>query len=500
MGVIKRQGIKRTIVTYVGVALGFISTLFIYPLALETYGFIQFLIATATFLVPFATLGINSLTIRFFPDFQNEENGHHGLLGLLFSGTTISLVLFTILFYFFQLPFYKILETLNFDSLVFSENAFTILTLVLLLSFIDILLNYISNFKRVVVPEILNNLLIKITIPAIILLLFFNSIFNNIVKPAIIGMYAFILLSLFIYLHSLNQLKLKINFSFLEKPLLKKMAVFAAYGIFGSIGAVMAFRIDTIMVSSMIDLKTNGIYNIAFFIANAIAIPFASIIAIAGPIISSSWKENDMEEISSIYQKSSLTLLIAGVFLFLLAWLSLDDILKITGKYDELVLGKYVVLFLGIGKIIDMTTGINSHIIAYSKYFRFNLFAILFLAVINIMTNYMLIPKYQMVGAAMATALSLTLFNIIKFTFIWAKFKMQPLTWATAKILLIAGIVYLIVYFTPTTSIPIVNILIRSALITVLFIIPVLYFNISPDITQMVCQGRDRVLKTLKRK
>ena len=498
MGIIKRQGIKKTIVTYFGVGIGIISTLFIYPLDLKTYGFVQFLISTAMFIVPFATLGIPSLIIRFFPDFKNEENGHNGFLGFILASIILALLVFLFLAFVLQPHFYKGLGALGFDVLLFSENLSTILVLCFLFALSGALVNHISNFRRVVVPAIFDNLLVKVAIPVLILLLFYGVFPDNFIKPYLTTLYIFIVLALLLYLYFLGQLKFKINLPSFKRPVLAEMSNYALYGILGSIGGVIAFRIDSIMVASLIDLKSNGIYNIALFMANAIAIPYVSISNITSPIIASAWKENDKREIEMIYQKSSLVLFIVGLFLLLLVWSAVDDIFRLTPRYDELILGKYVLLFLGIGKVIDMTTGLNSQIIGYSHLFRFNLVAILSLAVINVLTNYALIPKYQMMGAAMATALSLMLFNLVKFIFIWVKFKMQPFTWASAKVLLIAAIAYGVVLWIPISSYPLVNIFIKTVIVSLFFGLPILYFNISPDITNMAIQGREKIMDWLR--
>ena len=70
MGVIKRQGIKFSIVGYIATAIGAISTLFIYPQDKTIYGYALFLVGTATFFFPFMSGGVASLTIRFFPEMK----------------------------------------------------------------------------------------------------------------------------------------------------------------------------------------------------------------------------------------------------------------------------------------------------------------------------------------------------------------------------------------------------------------------------------------------
>ena len=75
MGVIKRQGIKQSLVNYFAVVVGAVSVIFIYPLDRETYGLARFVIDGGMFIAPFMMLGFSSVTIRFFPFFKDEKKG-----------------------------------------------------------------------------------------------------------------------------------------------------------------------------------------------------------------------------------------------------------------------------------------------------------------------------------------------------------------------------------------------------------------------------------------
>ena len=71
MGVIKRQSIKQGLVTYLGIIIGALSTLFVYPnLGKEKFGEIQFVIGAAAFFVPFFGFGLSSVSIQFFTYFK----------------------------------------------------------------------------------------------------------------------------------------------------------------------------------------------------------------------------------------------------------------------------------------------------------------------------------------------------------------------------------------------------------------------------------------------
>ena len=83
MGVIQRQSIKRSLVSYIGVGVGVISTLFIYPLESTLYGRIQFVLSVALLLSPVFSLGVKSLAVRFYPEFSEKKEGDRGLFSLL---------------------------------------------------------------------------------------------------------------------------------------------------------------------------------------------------------------------------------------------------------------------------------------------------------------------------------------------------------------------------------------------------------------------------------
>jgi len=113
-----------------------ISLLFIYPLDNEFYGYIQFLYNTALFLAPFASLGLLSIIVKFYPKFKNPVNGNNGFLTLINLAIIIGLLVFFIGVTFFKLSFYHFLEVLNFNVALIQENEIYIGLLAFLSIFI----------------------------------------------------------------------------------------------------------------------------------------------------------------------------------------------------------------------------------------------------------------------------------------------------------------------------------------------------------------------------
>ena len=88
-------------------------------------------------------------------------------------------------------------------------------------------------------------------------------------------------IGLFFYLTSFKQAKFSPNFKIYDKPLVKDISSYAGYSLLGGLGTVMATRIDSYMVGTLLNMENLGIYSVALFIATVIGIPAKSIFSIS---------------------------------------------------------------------------------------------------------------------------------------------------------------------------------------------------------------------------
>ena len=297
MGVIKRQVFKNTIVSYFGIFLGIFSTFYIYPLEEGIYGLARFLISMAALLMPLLSFGMTSQVIRFFPYFQDKSKGHHGFLGLLLFLSLVFILLLGGLLYVLREPFYGLLEYINMDVDIFSDNLLEIGVLVLITIIISIVTSYISNFRRIVIPSIFNSMYLKIGLPCLVLLYFLGLFDNEQFKWGLILLHFLILASLVIYTYRLGELYLKPDFGYLTKKLISSMAGYSIHGVFTSLGATAAFRIDAIMTASLLGFSSTGIFSIADNIASIIATPHKSLISISASVVTQDVYNNNFEKV-----------------------------------------------------------------------------------------------------------------------------------------------------------------------------------------------------------
>ena len=96
------------------------------------------------------------------------------------------------------------------------------------------------------------------------------------------------------------------------------------------------------------------------------------------------------------------------------------------------------------------------------------------------------IPIYGIEGSAFATFLAVFIYNTIKILFVKKKFNMQPFTLASLKIVLTLIALSLVFYFWEFPFYPIVNIILKSTVVGLVYFSLVYKLNISVDITEQI--------------
>ncbi len=482
MGVIQRQGFKSSVIGFIGVAIGALSTLYVYPKSLEVLGLFRSLFDASVLIGIVALMGSSVSAVRFFPKYKDSDSGHNGLLTWLLLVSASGFLFFLLLY-----PLVKpwLLDFIFDDrNKVYEDVLWYIIPLTFLVAMINLLSRYISNFRRIAIPTIFEQLTIKITLPVVILLYVQGWIQVTGIWVGIILSYVLANLGLVFYLVYLGEWKLTKPVIWTDKPALKEYSRYSWYGLLSGIGSQIAFRLDSFLVAGLIQFQAAGIYAISMALSEIIVKPSRTLNTIAGPMIAHYIEEGNMNEVQILYRKSALNMTIIGAGLFLLIWTILPHIFEVMPNSDVMQQGAYVVFFLGLAQVWDMMTGVNSEIITYSRYYRTNLYLTLFLAGLNVLTNLWLIPLYGLTGAALATCISMFLFNVVKLLFIRWKFGLQPFSTRLIPAIGFAIAAWLMAAWLPVTGQPYADMVIKGGAFSLIYGIAVWRLAISPDINQ----------------
>jgi O-antigen/teichoic acid export membrane protein len=279
------------------------------------------------------------------------------------------------------------------------------------------------------------------------------------------------------------------KFSFIPKEKKRERVVYSLLSFAGAAGMIIIGKIDSLMIAGMLGLEYVAVYTTSFFIASVIEIPKKALSSVAMPIIAQAFEKNDIKHIANIYQKTSINQFIAGALLLIGVAINLDNIYDLMPRKEIYEAGRWVVVLVGIGKLADMLFGPSSEIVVLSKYFWFNIVLILLLAGSAITANNLLIPRYGIDGAAMGVALALITFNAVKYVFIWVTLKIQPFNRATLVVMVIAAATVGVNYVLPVFENLFVDLIFRSAVVTVFYGGLVLVTKVSPEVNEIFRKG-----------
>ena len=493
MGIVINQSIKNSLSFYFGMFLGAISTVFVYPNVFndqpDHWGLIQLIVAYSFIISTFSNFGIPKTFIRFFPIIENKSKFYFFSFLLI----TIGYLLFLILALFFEDWFFKFISA----SPLLIDKFYLIYFMVLIISVYELFVSISRSNLNSTLPTFLNEAFLK-SYSLIVLILHGLKILNfDQFLFFYVGGYSMKLIIIFI--SQLNSKSINLIFS-LRGIKITELIQFGLFVIVGGASAMLVSRLDMVMIGKFMGLKHVAFYSVAFYVGNAIRVPGRAVVAISAPIVSKAWKNNDLKLIKDIYHKSSINQLIIGGIFFVCVWLSVDDIFSLLPqKFSG---GRLVVFFIGLSQLFNVAMGVNGAIILNSKYYKFDLYANLFLLVVTFLSNYLFIPESSPLkelgivginGAAFATALSIFLFNFIKFVFIYVKVKLHPFDIKTLYSILLLLFVYYVVDSLSLDLNPYLNILLNSSISLIIFVPILLYTKLSLELLSIYNNFKNRL-------
>lgn len=498
MGIIQRQAIKNNIVSALAVMVGVVSTLKVYPNDEALQGYIVAIASWALLLVPFVSLGTTAVMVRFLPSLEGDRVEAAGQLFTRAAVVMTSVLLMlavvnglageTIIGW---------LQTFGVANGVLADNRWTILGVLAALSYGGLITTHLVNFKRIALPVIFNNLLVKVATPLLFLIIFYELADRQWLNPGIVAVYTLALFGLVAYAAYLGVLRLrwgKLRLKGIDKSDLYRLA---AYSVFGAIGGRLSIYIDAITVNDVLGESETGIYAFSAFVVSVIVIPNMAINSITSPIVAEAWKEKDIPQLGFLYRETSLVLFALGGLIYAGALICLPHVYEWTDNLGKYTVGYYVVVFLGAAKLFDLLTSINGNLIGMTDYYRWNVVFILVLGLLNVFLNYTFIAVWEMgiTGAAVATMLASMLYNVLKVVLIQWKMGLQPLVVGhlyTAMALCVFG---LCAWFIPVPVNPFLAVLVKGSVLTLPFLAFLRYTNSVPPMRRLFQEGLNGVFK-----
>ena len=478
MSVVARQSFKYSIIGYLGFLLGTVSAIFIFPFDMVFYGKLRFVLSATLMLVPFVVFGLSYSNVYFFGK-AKEEGKHQNLFSLSLVGVGINFLIFLLGFF----AFFYIFSSFQEDSELWDMKRL-ILPMVLVMSLSAVFNRYISNFKRIVVPNIFENIFPKLANLGAFCLFFFLGTSEKISYGFFLGVFVLGLIGYVLYTNKLEKIEPDFSTDFVKKDKLwKEILNYSFYGFLGNLGSFLALNISNYMIGEKLSFEENGIYSTVFSVVQLISIPSMGLYNISAPIISKHFADDTIKELDVYYKKTSLSLFFLGLVLFsciAVGYPYLTDFMPKSGKL--LLEAQPLVWVIGFALLFELATGFNSHIISMSKYYRFNIYVMLFLAVLTTSLNFYFINNTSLgiLGISISYAVSLTIFNLTKIAFNYYQFKVSPFTIEMLYSVILATLAISVAIVLPNFSNSFLNLVYKPTLVLIIFFVGNHFMRIYP--------------------
>ena len=478
MGIIISQSFKNTLTTYLGFAIGALNTLYLYVFFISDihYGLISFMLSTSNIMMPLMAFGVHNTIIKFYSTYKTKNSLNSFLTLMLF--LPLALIIPTGLIGI--LAYDSIASALSQKNGIIADYVWYIYFAAIAMAYFEVFFAWSKTQMQSVFGNFMKEVFSRIGVTVLLFCVYFEWISVETYIAGVVGVYGLRMLIMMFYAFSIRLPILKFNRIDRLSSILKYSFLII---IAGSIATVI-LDIDSFMLGLYIPIEKVAYYGVAIYIATVIVVPSRSMQQILQPLTAKYLNEKNKTALEDLYVRSSQTLFIIGGLIFLLIVLNINSLYEtIPPQFSG---GLYVVFLVSMAKLYDCLMGCNNVVLFNSDYYRVVLLFGVILTILTIGLNMIFIPLFGINGSAFATFLAVAFYNSIKIYFVKRKFNMMPFTMDTGKVTLLIMIMIGVFYFWEFPFYPLVNIALKSGLITLFYVVIVFKMQVSEDINAII--------------
>ena len=198
----------------------------------------------------------------------------------------------------------------------------------------------------------------------------------------------------------------------------------------------LVYQIDTLMLGYYMTADMVGIYNGAFIFSVFLASFLHAIGVIYMPVASTFVARGQHAELQVVYRSATKWLFLATLPLFLILFMFPRTVLDMIlgGRYSEAAVALQL---LCVGEFVSTLVGPTAMtLVAYGRANLLMLKSAIALAA-DVILNILLIPRFGITGAALASCIALALANIVETLLIYFIYGIHPFGWNYIKPILI---------------------------------------------------------------
>ena len=431
--------------TIIGMLLGFVSRVIIVRFTTQTeYGIYCLAFVIISIFATISTLGLSEGSTRYIAYFRgkNEEGKVRGIISSSIKIALIASVLLAVISFFIS----DFISTSIFHAPELSTPlkifSIAIPFTVLINVFIAIFRGFDRVDAKVYFHDILRNIIFILFLIAVVLfgLSFLGVIYAYLASIAVTGI-AFVI-------YMLKKSPLPIGWTSVTNPMTKELLFFSVPLLAVSMLLMVMSWTDTLMLGYSKTPDVVGLYNAALPLAHLLSTVIASVGFLYIPIISQLYGKNQMEELGRCYAISTEWCFMGTLPLFFIFFLFPGVVLNLL--FGSRYIGAAIILqVLSLGFIFNSYFGLNYHTLITTGKSNFLMQCFLFSGAMNIALNVILIPTLGAVGAAIASASSFAVVEVVMTVKLYTTSGIHPFTRTYTRLtilsILLVSIFYLVI-------------------------------------------------------
>ena len=401
-----------------GIMLGFVLTFVIARFyGSEELGNYSIVLSVMSVAFIMGTLGTNTSVLRLLPE-QIAKHSYCSAYRLywklfyivLSSSLVVSLVIYV---------FSERISNNLFHKPYLSDLLQAVAPVVIFASIGTLSVASIRALKNIKLFSILQTILpvIQLVFLLFLTLLFFqkyNSVYTWIIANLLWGTMAFYLL-IKLFKASVNN-----KMDNVSVPKTTNLLKISIPMMLTTVMSMIVTQTDIFMLGSMSTAKNVGIYSTAMKLSMLSTFILTSVNVILAPKISELYYSNKNDELKILMNKTVKLISLSSLPIFLVLIFFGEYLFSLFGK--EFVTGYTAMILLLTAQAISVLSGPTEFFLNMTGYQNQLNYIIIVAAIVNILLNYLLIPRYGMNGAAFASMISLISLKIINTLYIRYKF------------------------------------------------------------------------------
>lgn len=481
MGIVARQATWNTLLTVVGMGLGFVNMALLYPKLLtpDEFGLTRLLVSIAVIVSYVAHLGGENTVIRYFPYFRDKAEGHRGLFGFILAVATAGGVVAMLAMAVFHR---ELASWFNDDSGLYLRYGLWVLPLLIAEVWLLVLRGFSRAVNRSVAPIFVREFLMRLLQTVLIGAYALGSMDFGLFLLLYVATFVITTAALFVNLWRAGELKLGLGQMRIGRRMRRSMGRYSLFTMGSGLAAIAVGNIDQVMVGALLPdgLSQVAFFAVALFMSSVVRVPSRALVQPVVPLLAEAWRARDTPKVQELYHRTAIIQLVASAFILLAIWINLDTLFVFLDP--EYAVGKPILLVLAVANVAEQATGLSGGVVSTSRSYWFDAASGMVLLVLSVLLNFLFLRWMGVIGVAWSTLVSVVIVAGWRVWFLWKRFGLWPYDRGALKALGVLLLVGAVFSFLPHYGHPLVDLAWRSSLLLLVYGALVHLLAITPEL------------------